>query len=457
MRALAVLVLLAVLAAGCAQPGATKEVPAPPAAKAMDPFHPANGTLAGALAPPRPEPEVKVAQPGFAEPNIAAAYDGRTLYIGNPGGVWRSDDSGKTWVQPKNTNLEGGGDGDVAVDRNGTVYYLGLNGKEGRTIPFLRSTDGGETWSPAVDVADKTGSDREWIDVTPEGRVYGVWRGDTGIEFNGSPDGGITWFGKVTVGPDGDGGPVVHDPVTGALAVAVIDQADPASVAQPVSHVYVSTDEGRAWKGHDTAVLGRTSPVEPNAYASDFPVLAFDGAGVLYLVYSTDATGLPGGLTPPEESARFGIWLQSSKDLGETWSKPQLLSDASKDARFPWIAAGAPGRLAVVWYENVRGVPGEALPDEWNVMLWESLDGGAKGVTTTLTATPNHLGSLCTSGTGCLAADRSMLDFFEVAIGLDGQPVVAFAASKVGTGITSRVAVEPTEIRFTTAKGASLL
>ncbi|MEA3201199.1 MAG: hypothetical protein QOE90_2627 [Thermoplasmata archaeon] len=454
MRVLAVALLI--LVAGCAAPAATVPTPAPTVTKASDPFHPANGSAVADLAAPRPAPDVLVATPGFAEPNVAAAYDGRTLYVGNPGGVWRSDDAGKTWAAPKNANLEGGGDGDIAVDANGTVYYLGLLGKEGRTIPFMRSADQGDTWTDIKDVAAGSGSDREWIDSTPDGHLAATWRGKTGIEFNASQDGGVTWLPSVvTVGPDGDGGPVVHDPVTGALAISVIDQAAAAGTDAPVVHVYVSRDGGRTWTGHDTAKLGRTSPVEPNGYASDFPVLSFDGAGTLYLVYSGDASALPGGATPPEEAGRYGVFLQASKDLGATWSAPKLVSDPTKDARFPWIAAGAPGRLAVVWYENVRGTPGEAVPDEWNVRMWESIDGGAKSIVATLTASPNHTGSLCTSGTGCLAADRSLLDFFEVAVGLDGQPVVAFAQSTLGTGLG--VAVKPTEIHFVTVAGTSLL
>src|SRR5438552_16449805 len=223
----------------------------------------------------------------------------------------------------------------------------------------------------------------------------------------------------------------------------------------PVERSITSRDQGATCTGVDSAKLGRNSPIEPNVYASDFPVLAFDGNGALYLVYSADSATAPGGLTPPEEAALYGIFLQVSHDQGATWSKPQLLSDRSKDARFPWIAAGAPGRLAVVWYENARGVPGEMLPDEWNVKLYESLDGGAKRVIAPLTAAPNHVGALCTSGTGCLAADRSMLDFFEVAIGLDGKPLVAYASSTLGTGIG--VAVKKTEIHFVTVTGTNLL
>src|SRR5581483_2922899 len=249
------ILLLALLLAGCAQPAATKAPSAAPPAPAGDPFHPRQASGSADLKPPAAQPDVPVATPGFAEPNVAAGYDGKTLYVGNPGDVWRSDDGGKTWQHPGNAGLEGGGDGDVAVDRNGTVYYLGLLGKEGRTIPFLASHDRGETWSKAVDLAEGGGKDREWIDVTPEGGIAATWRGKTGIEFNGSPDGGASWRGKVTVGPDGDGGPVVHDPVTGALAIPVVDQAATTGTDAPVVHVYVSNDSGKTWAGHDTANL----------------------------------------------------------------------------------------------------------------------------------------------------------------------------------------------------------
>jgi hypothetical protein len=459
MRGVFLLITLAVLAAGCAVPAATPPAPAPGPAAPIDIFHPRVAAGASELATPKPLPDVLVDTPGFAEPNIAATFDGATLYIANPGDVWRSDDAGKSWTHPANTGLEGGGDGDVAVDANGTVYYLGLGGKDGRDIPFLRSTNKGESWSPALDVSAGTGFDREWIDVTPQGHIYATWRGSSGIEFNMSPDGGATWAGKVTVGADGDGGPVIHDPITGTLAITVVDLAETAGVVKPAVHVYTSADDGKTWVAHTASTFPRTSPAEPNGYASDFPVLSFDGNGTLYLVYSASVNLLSDNpATPPEEGDLYGTWLQTSADRGATWTAPKILSDPTKDARFPWVAAGAPGRIAVVWYENVRGLPGEMLPDEWNVKLYESLGadaGSGKSVVVTLTDKPNHLGSMCTSGAGCLAADRSLLDFFEVAIGTKGQPVVAFATSTVGTGIG--IAVKSTEIHFVTVEGTSLL
>jgi len=475
MRApLAVAFALLVLAGCLSQPAPAVTKTATANAKPSDPFHPATGSAAGELVAPKTALDSLVAQPGFAEPNVASSYDGKTLYVGNPGGVWRSEDAGKTWKAT--AKVLGGGDGDIATDASGAVYYLGLGGapKDGGPVPFLASHDKGASWSKPVDLSNGTGVDREWIDATPDGHVYAVWRGvvnatpasgplgvvgggggDPQISFNSSPDGGATWTGMVKVGADGDGGPIAHDPVTGLLAVSVADFASTAGTDQPVVHVYTSADQGASWAKHDVAKLGRTSPAEPNGYATDFPIVAFDGNGALYLVYSADSATTPGGATPPEEAALYGIYLQVSHDHGASWSKPKFVSDAAKDARFPWIAAGAPGRVAIAWYENENGVPGEMLPDAWDVKLAESLDGGAKLETATLTKSPAHVGALCTSGTGCLAADRSMLDYFEVAIGADGQPIVAYASSTLGTGLG--VAVKKTEIHYATVEGASLV
>ena len=99
-RGLAVLALLTLLA-GCVSTGAptltkTNAAPLPLA----DPFHPAaaRGGPATELSAPKALADVVVGQPGFAEPNVAPAFDGHTVYVGNPGSTWRSTDRGKSWT-----------------------------------------------------------------------------------------------------------------------------------------------------------------------------------------------------------------------------------------------------------------------------------------------------------------------------------------------------------------------
>lgn len=392
-------------------------------------------------------PEVLVAdRSGGAEPNIAVARDG-TLYISNPGELWRSDDDGQSWHAVGVGLLDGGGDGDIALDDAGNVYWLGLFGTSG-AIPFQVSHDRGESWSDPVDISNGTGSDREWIAAAGDSRLYTSWRGDGGLEFRFSPDGGATWHDKGVAAPDGNQGPVLHHGNRTYLAAADFGSE---TGGEALLHVYTSLDEGATWSAAIASRVPQSAAGETNGYITDFPVLAADAAGTLYLAYATNlgAFGSPEDPVLPGVASLFGIALVTSNDGGATWSQPTILSDPSKDARMPWVAAGAAGRIAVAWYEGVNGIPGETLPDQWNVQMWHSLAADQVppvGATVRLTATPNHLGPLCTSGTGCLVSDRSLLDFFEVAITPEGRPVAAWANSVLGTGLG--VAAQGTDIYF---------
>lgn len=446
----ALLALAALASAGCTS--------SPPAAATPSPTASAPIVLApvGKLTVAS---DVLVAEPGFAEPNIEAAPDGSALYIANPGQVWRSVDGGASWTE--GSSPDGGGDGDITVGPDGRLHYLGLFGDAG-AIPYSVSDDGGASWSKAVDLSGGTGNDREWITAGAGGQLYTTWRGNAGLEFRASLDGGVTWEKKTVVGPDGDEGRIAVDPLSGEVAISVVDLGPLTGTTQPVVHVYTSSDDGASWATHDVRTLPRTTPAEPNGYNSDFPVVAYDAAGTMYLAYSSDATvpanvPAPTPVVPPEEASLFGIFLQTSDDHGSTWSEPRLLSTAGKSARFPWLEAGAAGRVAVAWYENVNGVPSELLPDQWNVILVES--GNADTATPTferiqVTPQPSHLGAVCTSGTGCLAADRSLLDFFELDIDADGQVVIAYASSVLGTGLG--VGVQATTIHAAKVTGAPL-
>jgi hypothetical protein len=447
------LLLVVALLAGCSS-APTPSAPLPTASPSpayADPLTPRPE-----LATPTARPPVTLGVPGAAEPNLAVAPDG-TLYASNPCEVWRSDDGGKAWKETAHKGQDGCGDGDLAVGSQGQVFWLGLFGKD-TAVPFQVSTDRGESFGAAYDVSAKdgktqgTGSDREWIDVVPLAThdvIATTWRGAGVLESRVSLDGGNSWEAKAKVGEDGDEGPVTHDAVTGQLYIPVVDQAATAGLDKPTVRVHTSTDFGKTWSQSTVTTFPRSSPVEPNGYASDFPTMAVDSNGTVYIAYSGDASAYAEGVTPPEEAAIYGIYLAASHDHGKTWSVPQLISDPQHDARFPWIVAGLPGRVAVTWYESVHRIPGEAVPDQWNVRLWESMtaDGSnPKSVTVTLTPTPNHTGSVCTSGTGCAAADRSLLDYFEMAIDPSGQPIVVWASSTLGTGVG--VAVQSTSVVF---------
>jgi hypothetical protein len=174
----------------------------------------------------------------FGDPQIAVAGDG-TVYASYPGGtpggfataaptpmlVGRSTDKGKTWevheatppgnypegVQMMRWSAEGGAQGTLHL-----VYEDKPDqpaGRADRDIYYVRSTDGGNTWSQPKklnDDADPSALHLQVtpnLDVSPDGRVTAAWwdfRDDTGAFTNDvyatwSTDNGVTWSANTKV------------------------------------------------------------------------------------------------------------------------------------------------------------------------------------------------------------------------------------------------------------------
>lgn len=384
---------------------------------------------------------------GAGEPNIAVGPDG-TVYVSDPSiGIWRSDDGGRSFTKAAARGITGGGDGDIVIDAAGCIHWLGLFGQDGSgeaaPIPYHRSCDRGATFTDGLDLSNGTGSDREWIGISRHGPIYASWRGgnDTRsvISTTTSFDGGATWTPLVDMADDAVGGPIVAGPVKGQVFEAMTTFSDLPGMGERQSAVELarSFDDGRTWEV--VPIIAPTQSVQVGLIGfptSIFPVAAVDDAGNIYVVFAADQRALP--QVTPKPAARFSVYLMVSQDLGDSWSKPRLLSDPAKAGLMPWVAAGADGRIAVTWYENTYGLPPDFLPDVWNVKLWQSIDATApegSAVTVQLNDQPNHIGAVCTAGTGCLAGDRSLLDFFEVALTKEGLPVAVWSYSVAGTGL----------------------
>lgn len=384
---------------------------------------------------------------GAGEPNIALGPDG-TLYASDPSiGVWRSDDDGRSFTKTAAAGITGGGDGDIVIDAQGCIHWLGLFGTaasgDAAPIPYQRSCDRGASFNDALDLSNGTGSDREWLGQSDGGVLYASWRGanDTRgvISVTTSFDQGRTWTPLVDMADDAVGGPIVAGAVEGQVFEAMTTFADLPAMGEIQSAIQLarSFDHGHTWQIVPVLSPPQSAQVGLIGFpTSIFPVVDVDDAGNLYLVFSVDQQLLP--QTVPKPAARFSVYLMVSDDLGDTWSEPRLLSDPTKVALMPWVVAGAAGRIAVTWYENTAGLPADLLPDLWNVKLWESIDAtdpAGEAQVLQLNDLPNHIGAVCTSGTGCLAGDRSLLDFFEVTLNAQGQPVAVWSYSIAGTGV----------------------
>ncbi|MCA1812396.1 MAG: glycoside hydrolase [Halobacteriales archaeon] len=437
---------------------------------------------------PRPEVQVpKFAAPivldalsGATEPNIRADAQDRVFVTTTATHLWRSLDGGKTFEAVGNRTcgfrflgtcvpgqegagvrspLTGGGDGALDVDAQGTLHWAGLFGSNNTTVPYQRSLDHGLNWSEPFDLANGNSTDREWIATGKDGAVYAIWR-DSGapspggfdpttfllgsgpslnrIMFRASHDNGTTWGAPQPI--------LEEEPIDGTLAVDVARDYLYAAMSPTDGRsllVLRSLDGGRTWNATTIASRNSTSPVDQAFGAITtfiFPVTAVDEAGTVYVAWAEDATqdNIP-GLAKSAETPH--VYLSMSKDHGATFSKPAMVSPPGVPALLPAIVAGAPGRVALAWYEGALPLPSDSLPDEWFVTLAESTTADQDQPvwkTAATTEQPIHLGGICTSGTGCGPGDRSRGDFFEVTLRANGQPILAYVQDTGPEGATAR-------------------
>jgi BNR/Asp-box repeat len=169
--------------------------------------------------------------PSIADVKVVCSPSGSCAYgaVDATAVVQKSTDHGKTWgpITPMQPGFPAGGgyDASTLVQPNGVIDALmidhPLNPRTFKVHPghelFTRSSDGGKTWSPAVEVGGSAGtlSDTEWwidgdLSTDRAGNLYATWdtqsaSGDSDIGWlSFSTDHGQTWSAPLRVTPDQD-------------------------------------------------------------------------------------------------------------------------------------------------------------------------------------------------------------------------------------------------------------
>jgi len=244
-----------------------------------------------------------------------------------PAGNWidrivcqKSTDAGLTWNDGTYMGLNGSKAQDkqwAVVDRtNNTIYvtwtqfddYGSSNPNDKSIIQFSKSTDEGETWTPALKINEVDG---DCIDsdntvegavpaVGPNGEVYVAWAGPEGIVFDRSLDAGETWLDEDIFVSDFPGGWDYEIPGISrcnGLPITVCDLSN----GPNNGNIYINwTDQGNG----------------------------------------TDDTD---------------VWVVKSTDGGDTWSEPIRVNDdpPGKQQFFTWMAVDqVTGYLWFVWYDR---------------------------------------------------------------------------------------------------------
>ena len=168
---------------------------------------------------------------------------GTRLYVATAGGgVWRTDNDGATWT-PITESLGSLSVGSLAIDPvNSSVLYLGLGDPfDGTGIGFVKSTDGGDTWSAPVYLGDSS--------IIPQVFVQsGVVFVATNKGLYKSMDGGAT-FSVVTFATGGTEEPYVWSIAsTGAQSLVIALEAAPsATTGTTDGQVWTSANNGVTW------------------------------------------------------------------------------------------------------------------------------------------------------------------------------------------------------------------
>ncbi|NNF60521.1 MAG: exo-alpha-sialidase [Gammaproteobacteria bacterium] len=396
--------------------------------------------------------QLHTGEPSIDVSPVLPADGSRPLVIGDaPWGTsnatslwWRSRDGAHTFELVQDPlaaprprpceEIDGGGDSDTVIDRNGQIYVndlaalinitVGNSGDDFQTMSCTK-VDGtnplqpiqDRQWIVASPFADGTGPNIDAYITFRRGLIGGNPLTETAIQIYATTDAGATYdpvgeitdfFGFSNNKVSQTGNPVV-DPIDGTLyqayylgSVAKVGRYD------PVANTFDAL-----------TVANRDSDV-----GNVFTTLAIDTDGNLYYGWI--------------EGGSFDVHVAVSTDRGDTWSSPVRvnLPGDSDLAVNPYMVAGSPGRVAILYNATADAPsPDGADGQVWDLYLSQSLnalDPQPDYIQYKVTDTPLHFNAICTSGLGCNLSvpegDRSLLEFNEVDIDeSDGSMVFIFA------------------------------
>lgn len=401
--------LLAALLAGCTAPGT------PGGPDGTD----GNDAEPGTLPAPRFLAPIDLSQGagGGPEPVLAVADDG-TIHVaaqdaaGGAPRVWTSNDHGATWRVTR-PSASGGGEVDVATGPRRAVYVTQLS-PSGNIVSVSR--DGGATWTqsafPGTNYFERelVAADQDSVYLAARFALQSIAGTGSADEASiaRSDDGGVTFL------PAGKAWDATHEPGLGiGNLVAQPGRLSLAYTCRDATAVCyaTSTDRGVTWTQELVAARGVDT-------ANVYPALAMSGSRAL--VTWSDATG-----------GQLAVWAAASSDAGATWTAPTRVSAATGSATLPWVAMDA-SRAWIAYLSTpipLETADSNAAADaSWSVVAARvALDdaepierGPALGV-------PVHEGVMSkpVGQGGGGAFDRSMGDFFTIAMARDGKLVLA--------------------------------
>ncbi|MBT8143803.1 MAG: hypothetical protein KJO55_03820, partial [Gammaproteobacteria bacterium] len=338
---------------------------------------------------------------------------------------WRSRDGAATFELVQDPlaaprprpceEIDGGGDSDTIIDKNGQIYVNDLAALINITVGH--SSDDFQTMS-----CTKAGGsnplqpiqDRQWVIDSPNADGLGP-NVDAYISFRSGLLGPAPVGTSIQIYSTVDAG-ATYQPVGeitdffGFANNKVSQTGNPVVTSDNVFiHAYHLGSSGKVGRYDLTTntftihtVANRDSDV-----GNVFTTLAIDSEDNLYYGWI--------------EGGSFDVHVSVSTDGGITWSSPVRvnLPGASDLAVNPYMVAGTPGRVAILYNATADAPsPDGADGQVWNLYLSQSLNALDLNPVYTqykVTDTPLHFNEICTSGLNCNLSvpegDRSLLEF----------------------------------------------
>ncbi len=304
--------------------------------------------------------------------------------------IWRSNGTEFERLQSVPPAVLGGKDADLAVGPDGTVYFIDLNDgcfslsggrpeelawwsnplachwsetKVGDRVQTFSSIDSA---SVVYDLRPLGAADRPWIDIDANGSVWIAWtlksekvavyRFDVlridpeRLEGHGNASATTPAFrvgakASFTTPCPWTGPPVTHGPYVYVTSC---------TASGPV--VFVSDDRGGSWTN---VSIGGAQPKDAAAACPAchvFVVGDTDDSGNVYVVWSE-----------PDPNGGHRVVLSRSIDGARSWSAPRRVNGADGTHVMPWVAGGAVGEVAVVWYGTTDRAEPENATGSWFV------------------------------------------------------------------------------------------
>ena len=404
----------------------------------------------------------------YGEPDIKVAPNG-TMYVSGPAGtgvqrsIWNTSyDNGDSYrleqdtktgsaypsslIPTKSTMGPGGGDTEIAIDRENTVYYADLYALACFTTAY--SKDNGKTVNSTPLGCDSPGADRQWLgvyDPAPSDHTISPYKGPKPLVYLKFSDEGASSGSRVDYTDGSNPGNWHQDDKAGQIA-------DVSGTSPTDAPIVIDQHTGDLL----TATYGASSHSLKLAVGEP----AKDGSAHLNFKYENIATTLPGdpatlfpGFTEDKDRNLYVVWVQDNdyqvyysyakplpngKDWG-AWSAPKKLNKAPANMNLmPWVQAGKGGILDVVWYGTSltlaqAGSKGPSAQKNqswyaWFAQVTNAASSKPHVVQSPASPHPMHYNDICMLGTGCITAtgNRNLADFFEVAIDNQGRARIVY-------------------------------